>query len=187
VTEPGVAGIARALADAVRRGEDPTTVGGSERIERHREAAALIREANRKPGPDTDPRLLLTEEEIWIIDRQFRRADALAALYEAEVRAAEPDLADLSQAAAAMTAAVWDERTDLDAAIGKVSTGWRVGRMPPVDRCLLRMALWELRHRPDTPTAVVIAEAVRLAKVYSTERSGGFINGVLSRLAELVR
>jgi N utilization substance protein B len=55
--------------------------------------------------------------------------------------------------------------------------------MPPIDRNVLRIALWELRHRSDTPVAVVISEAVRLAKLYSTERSGGFVNGVLARLA----
>ncbi len=54
--------------------------------------------------------------------------------------------------------------------------------MPPVDRNVLRLALWEVRHRPGTPVAVVIAEAVRLAKTYSTARSGGFVNGVLARL-----
>jgi N utilization substance protein B len=56
--------------------------------------------------------------------------------------------------------------------------------MPPVDRNVLRIALWELRHRPATPVPVVISEAVRMAKLYSTERSGGFVNGVLSKLAE---
>jgi N utilization substance protein B len=55
--------------------------------------------------------------------------------------------------------------------------------MPVIDRNILRIALWELLNRPDIPVAVVISEAVRLAKLYSTERSGGFVNGVLSRLA----
>jgi N utilization substance protein B len=55
--------------------------------------------------------------------------------------------------------------------------------MPPIDRNILRIALWELEHRPETPVAVIISEAVRLAKVYSTERSGGFVNGVLAKLA----
>jgi N utilization substance protein B len=176
---------ARTLADAVRRGEDPARIAGG--IERYREAAALIRMANRHPRPGTDAALFLEEEEMFVIDRQFRRADALAALYEADLRRSEPGLEELSPSAAALAAAVWTERADLDAAIGEASRGWRVERMPPVDRSLLRMALWELRHRPDTPTAVVIAEAVRLAKVYSTERSGGFVNGVLSRLAAAER
>ena len=81
-----------------------------------------------------------------------------------------------------MAAGVWAERDALDIALGATATGWRVERMPPVDRNILRLALWELRHRPATPVAVVIAEAVRLAKTYSTARSGGFVNGVLARL-----
>jgi N utilization substance protein B len=180
--------LAAALALAVRRGDDPATVTGTDRMERYREAAALIREVNAHPRPDSDPELLLSDDEMWAIDRLFRRADALAALYEAEVRrSTTPDLEDLSEAAAAIVAGVWSERAELDAAIGAAATGWRVERMPPVDRCLLRIALWELRRRPDTPTAVVIAEAVRLAKAYSTERSSGFVNGVLSRLARAER
>ena len=61
------------------------------------------------------------------------------------------------------------------------ATGWRVERMPAVDRALLRLALFELRHT-DTPVAVVISEAVELAKEYSTQRSGSFVNGVLGNL-----
>lgn len=71
----------------------------------------------------------------------------------------------------------------MDEAIGAASRGWRVARMPPVDRNVLRIALWELRHHDRTPVPVVISEAVRLAKQYSTARSGGFVNGVLSKLA----
>ena len=82
---------------------------------------------------------------------------------------------------------VWEERAALDAAIGAAATEWRVERMAAVDRTVLRLALWELRHRPDLPAAVVISEAVRLAKAYSTERSGAFVNGVLSRLERETR
>ncbi len=55
--------------------------------------------------------------------------------------------------------------------------------MPVVDRAVLRLALFELRHEPETPTAVILSEAVRIAKQYSTERSGRFVNGVLATLA----
>jgi N utilization substance protein B len=55
--------------------------------------------------------------------------------------------------------------------------------MPPVDRHVIRIALWELRNRTRTPVPVVISEAVRMAKAYSTERSGVFVNGVLAKLA----
>jgi N utilization substance protein B len=110
------------------------------------------------------------------------RDEALVALYEADQRRQDPDVAAVTRRAADMAAGVWAERDALDIALGATATGWRVERMPPVDRNILRLALWELRHRPATPVAVVIAEAVRLAKTYSTARSGGFVNGVLARL-----
>lgn len=111
------------------------------------------------------------------------REAALRTLYEAHQRREAPDTGDLGERAREMASGVWEDRADLDAAIGAVSTGWRVERMPPIDRNVLRIALWELRNRPDIPVAVIISEAVRLAKLYSTERSGGFVNGVLARLA----
>jgi len=55
--------------------------------------------------------------------------------------------------------------------------------MPAVDRNVIRIALWELRHHERTPVPVVISEAVRMAKAYSTERSGTFVNGILAKLA----
>jgi N utilization substance protein B len=110
------------------------------------------------------------------------RDQALVALYEADQRRQDPDVAAVTRRAADMAVGVWAERDALDIALGATATGWRVERMPPVDRNILRLALWELRHRPATPVAVVIAEAVRLAKTYSTARSGGFVNGVLARL-----
>jgi transcription antitermination protein NusB len=111
------------------------------------------------------------------------RERALLALYAADQRRGEPDIADLGDRARSIVSGVWEARDDLDAEIGRVATGWRVERMPPVDRNILRIALWELRRRRDTPVPVVISEAVRLAKTYSTARSGGFVNGVLSKLA----
>jgi N utilization substance protein B len=76
---------------------------------------------------------------------------------------------------------------ELDREIDAVSEHWRVPRMPVVDRAILRLGLYELRYEPETPPAVVVAEAVRLAKLFSTERSGAFVNGVLAALAEISR
>lgn len=111
------------------------------------------------------------------------REAALRTLYEADQRRQAPDTGELGERTRQLVDGVWATRQDLDSAIGAVSAGWRVERMPPIDRNVLRIALWELRHRSDTPVAVVISEAVRLVKLYSTERSGGFVNGVLARLA----
>jgi N utilization substance protein B len=68
-----------------------------------------------------------------------------------------------------------------DAVIAPLLEGWTLERLPTIDRILLRMAVFELRERPQTPPAVVINEAVELAKRFSTEDSGRFVNGVLAR------
>ena len=114
---------------------------------------------------------------------------ALSALYEADQRARrEPELDPAFPAKTTrLVRGVADHIEDLDAAIDEVSTRWRVARMPPVDRAILRLGLYELRFEPNTPMAVVVSEAVRLAKVYSTERSGAFVNGILSKLAVVER
>lgn len=67
------------------------------------------------------------------------------------------------------------------------ATGWPLERMPAIDRCLLRIACYELLEEQEVPTAVVIDEAVSLAKEYSTEDSGRYLNGVLSAVAAAVR
>lgn len=73
---------------------------------------------------------------------------------------------------------------DVDAQITKASTHWRIERMARVDRNVLRLGAWELMRRADVPRAVVLDEAVELAKSYGTEESGAFVNGVLNRVAE---
>ncbi|GBD30608.1 N utilization substance protein B [bacterium HR32] len=75
----------------------------------------------------------------------------------------------------------WEGRRELDALVGQFAEGWDVDRIARVDLSILRMALYELLHL-DTPPAVVINEAVELAKRYSTEDSGRFVNGILGRV-----
>jgi len=112
------------------------------------------------------------------------RQQALGALYAAEAQRRDaPDLADLTARAARMVTGVWKHLKELDTAIGAAATGWRLERMPAVDRNLLRLALYELRYT-NTPVGVIASEAVILAKEYSTERSGSFVNGVIAKLAE---
>jgi N utilization substance protein B len=76
---------------------------------------------------------------------------------------------------------------DIDRLLAEYSEHWAVERMPAVDRAVLRLGCYELAHEPDVPTAVVISEAVDLAKQYSTKDSGRFVNGLLARIAEQVR
>lgn len=155
-------------------------------LERYREAVRMIESANRDPG-DVHRALLVDDQELDRIVRVFRRDEALTVLYEADQRAGDPDVSDVSDQAGDLARAVWSGRTDVDRLLEEASTGWRVDRMPPVDRAILRMAVWELLEQPGTPVPVVISEAVRLAKAYSTERSGGFVNGVLGKVASIVR
>jgi N utilization substance protein B len=76
---------------------------------------------------------------------------------------------------------------EIDGLISSHAKGWTLERMPVLDRTLLRIAVWELLGRLDVPVAVVISEAVELAKRYSTDDSGRFVNGVLSAAAAAVR
>lgn len=78
---------------------------------------------------------------------------------------------------------VADSLGKVDGLITAASKNWRLERMSRVDRNLLRMGTWELMAQADVPRAVVIDEAVELAKAYGTEDSSGFVNGVLDRVA----
>jgi len=72
---------------------------------------------------------------------------------------------------------------EADRIVSPLLDGWAIERLPTIDRLLLEMATFELHCRPETPTAVAINEAVALAKRFSTEDSGRFVNGVLSAVA----
>ena len=76
---------------------------------------------------------------------------------------------------------------ELDARIADAAEHWTIERMPLVDRNLLRLAAFELAARPEVPTAVVLDEAIELAKLLSTADSGRFVNGVLAAIAAEVR
>jgi len=76
---------------------------------------------------------------------------------------------------------------ELDARISDAAEHWTIERMPLVDRNLLRLATFELAARPEVPTAVVLDEAIELAKLLSTADSGRFVNGVLAHIAGEVR
>ena len=71
-----------------------------------------------------------------------------------------------------------DHAAESDALLGPLLQGWTIERLPTIDRLLLRMSAFELAHR-STPAAVVINEAVELAKKFSTDESPRFVNGVL--------
>jgi N utilization substance protein B len=125
--------------------------------------------------------------------RRQARERALALLYEAESKDASVGevLADLPLApdpyAETLVSGVAAHLPEIDGWLSRLSHDWAVERMPAVDRALLRMAAYELLHEPAVPVGAVIDEAVELAKSYSTEGSGRFVNGVLSKLASECR
>lgn len=77
--------------------------------------------------------------------------------------------------------------SEIDDEIGGYSKDWDLDRMPTIDRCILRLGIYELLFCPDIPTGVILSEAVELAQSYSTESSGKFINGLLSAAARNMR
>jgi transcription antitermination protein NusB len=79
---------------------------------------------------------------------------------------------------------VMGEHDAIDGIIRVASEHWRLERMTRVDRNLLRLGTWELTHKHDVPRAVILDEAVELAKRYGSEDSGAFVNGVLNQIAE---
>ena len=74
----------------------------------------------------------------------------------------------------------------LDALIQSHSEHWRLERLAVIDRLILRMAAWELQHGSDTPPAVVLNEALELAKTFSTDDAVRFVNGVLDAIRKSV-
>ena len=117
------------------------------------------------------------------MSKKSARDQALSALYAADLTGDPPNMDGLSGRARRYVEGTWAARKDLDDAITAAATGWRLERMPPVDRNIIRLALYELRSG-QVPVGVVVSEAVNLAKRFSTERSGAFVNGVLSKLIE---
>ena len=126
-------------------------------------------------------------------NRSNARERAVHFLYEAESRSVKVDeviksqilvVDDLVSLLAGGTEA---KRQETDELISEFSHTWTIQRMPAIDRNILRLAIFELLGRPDVPVAVVINEAVELAKRFSTEESGKYVNGILSAIAKRVR
>jgi N utilization substance protein B len=130
--------------------------------------------------------------------RRHARELALQALYGVEVgkRPADEMLTetlarlDASEARAFVRDLVFgtiENRIESDGLIAPLLEGWTLERLPTIDRIVLEMSVFELRHRKDTPAPVVINEAVELAKKFSTDDSGRYVNGVLARILEQVQ
>ncbi|MBS2020081.1 MAG: transcription antitermination factor NusB [Deltaproteobacteria bacterium] len=83
----------------------------------------------------------------------------------------------------AIVRGVAEHHEAIDKRVTAASQNWRLERMSRVDRNLLRLGTWELMFRADIPRAVILDEAVELAKSFGTDESSAFVNGVLDRIA----
>jgi N utilization substance protein B len=125
--------------------------------------------------------------------RTDAREQAVMLLYESEQRSVSPLELMVERGVAsedmarALLEGVEASRDHIDAQIVTHARGWAIDRMPALDRAILRLAIHELLDRPDVPVAVVIDEAVELAKRFSTDDSGRFVNGVLAAVAKVSR
>ncbi len=114
------------------------------------------------------------------------RERAFSALYRADQLKVDT-VEGLSGRAERLAVGTLRHLVEIDRLIESAAEHWTVDRMPAVDRALIRLATYELAHEPDTPTAVILNETVRIAKEYSTQNSGRFVNGILATIAKRVR
>ena len=126
-------------------------------------------------------------------ERTDSRERAMMLLYEADSKRVTPgevlaaQVAPTDELTTLLVEGVESHQIQIDAAIAATAKGWTLARMPTIDRSLLRIAAFELLTRPDVPVAVVLNEAIELAKRFSTDDSGRFVNGVLSALVPVLR
>jgi N utilization substance protein B len=114
--------------------------------------------------------------------RSDQRRDAVFACYQRDVTGRP--LAELLGPEARtftreLAEGVEEHRPELDATIAELAKGWTIDRIAPLERNIMRVALYEIEHREDIPTEVAIDEAVELAKEYCGADAPGFVNGVL--------
>lgn len=125
------------------------------------------------------------------VSRRRVRELALRVLFEVDVgrqpltaaiARAEPEVPERNRPFfRALCEGTWAARKEIDGRLAAFTKDWPVDRLASTDRAVLRMAVYELLHL-DTPTRVVLNEAVELATRYGTEASGRFVNGVLGAL-----
>ncbi len=124
--------------------------------------------------------------------RTKARELAMQALYQLDVQGAEilerlpaeffalsENDARTRQLAQQWTVGTWQNVTTCDELIASAAIRWQFSRLSPVDRSILRLSVYQMKFCPDIPPKVVINEAIELAKRFSTEKSGPFVNGVL--------
>ena len=116
-----------------------------------------------------------------LFESEQRGVDVLETL-AGRVAAADPPVSEFT---VELVEGVVSHRDRIDELLTTYSQGWSLDRMPAVDRAVLRLGTFELLWLDDVPDAVVVDQAVELARSLSTDDSPGFVNGVLGRLLDL--
>lgn len=129
--------------------------------------------------------------------RRKARELALEALYRFEITKEPPEVIlsdifsrcspqkEVAKFAHELVTRTIDQITKIDQAISRTAENWKLDRLAVIDRNILRAAICEIFYFQDIPFKVSIDEAIELAKKYSTEESGRFVNGILDRVAKL--
>ena len=117
--------------------------------------------------------------------RSDQRRDAVFALYQREVtgRPLEELLEGSKPFTRELAEGADGQIPELDEEIGRLARGWELERIASLERCIMRVALYEMRHRDEIPVEVAIDEAVSLSKEYCGAEAPGFVNGILGSAA----
>jgi N utilization substance protein B len=120
--------------------------------------------------------------------RSDQRREAVFATYQREVTGRPLDelLAGTRPFTRELAEGAELHRDELDAMIARHARGWELERIAPLERSIMRIALFEVAHRDDVPTEVALDEAVGLAKRYCGTEAPGFVNGVLGAAVRAV-
>lgn len=114
------------------------------------------------------------------------RDEAMQSLYELEQRRPEQLEQRLAGKAQRIVSGVIEHERELINHIDSFSNNWKFDRMSAVDRAILKIGMYEIIHT-EVHTGVIMAEAVRLARKFSTAKSSGFVNGLLGQAARTLR
>jgi len=134
------------------------------------------------------------------VDKRTRARElAMQALYQLDVQG--PGLLDFldrffienepndsaRKLASDWTKGTWENLAQCDELIMDSTIKWQLSRLPPVDRSILRLAIYQLKFCPDIPPKVALNEAIELAKKFGSDKSGSFVNGVLDAILHKIK
>lgn len=122
-------------------------------------------------------------QSLYLLD-QNPDADAVAVFDFVAEHLKEKPLIDFAKQ---LIEGVQSHLEDIDVLLGQTASNWSIGRMAPVDRNILRLAIYEMEYEPQTPPKVAITEALEIAKRFSTSDAPRFINGILDRVVNRQR